>query len=96
MKKTTGISIRVDADLKQQSEEVMAKFGLNMTTTVNMMLRQIVREQAIPLSLSLNPKTPLQDDLIFAQLERMAGYGGLSGEAVADKMEQMILEDEVK
>lgn len=90
MKKSTAISIRVDGDLKEQSEKIMAEFGLNMTTTVNMLLKQIVREKAIPLSLSIDPEHKLKDDLIFAQIERMAGYKGISGDAVADKMDAII------
>lgn len=90
MKKSTAISIRVDSDLKEQSEKVMSIFGLNMTTTVNMLLKQIVREQAIPLSLSTNPESKLRDDLVFAQLERMAGYRGASGDEVSNRMDAMI------
>lgn len=90
MKKSTAISIRVDGGLKEQSEKIMAEFGLNMTTTVNMLLKQIVREQAIPLTLSIDPGYKLRDDLIFAQIERMAGYKGIPGDAVADKMDAII------
>lgn len=90
MKKSTSISIRVDGELKEQSEKIMAEFGLNMTTTVNMLLRQIVRERAIPLSLSVDPEHKLRDDLIFAQIERMAGYKGSPGDVVADKMDAII------
>ncbi len=92
MKKSTAISIRVDGDLKEKSEKIMAEFGLNMTTTVNMLLRQIVREQAIPLSLTANPDAKLKDDLIFAQLERMAGYKGLSGDEMANRLDVLIAE----
>ena len=94
MKKTTGISIRVDAQLKEQSEKVMGEFGLNMTTTVNMLLHQIVREQSIPLSLSVNPAAKLRDDLVFSQLERMSGYKGLTGGEVAEEMQRIIVEAE--
>lgn len=90
MKKTSAISIRVDGDLKEQSEKIMAEFGLNMTTTVNMLLKQIVREHSIPLSLSMSPESKLREDLVFAQIERMAGYKGTSGDVVADKMDAII------
>ena len=92
MNKTATINVRVDGELKEQAEKIMAEFGLNMTTTVNMLLKQIVRENSIPLSLSLNPDSKLRDDLIFAQLERIAGYKGTSGDAITEKMNAIIAE----
>jgi len=90
VKKSSAISIRVDGELKEKSEKIMAEFGLNMTTTVNMLLKQIVRENAIPLSLSIDPSHKLRDDLIFAQAERMAGYKGTPGDVVSEKMDAII------
>ena len=52
---TTSMSIKTDTEIKRQAEELLSEFGLNMTTAVNMFLRQIVRNQAIPLELSINP-----------------------------------------
>jgi DNA-damage-inducible protein J len=93
MSKTSSINIRVDGALKEQAEKVISEFGLNMTTTVNMLLKQIVREQAIPLSLSHNGSF-LAQDLLYAQLERAAGYEGPTGEEVADRLDAII--DEVE
>ena len=90
MNKTTAISVRVDGELKEQSEKIMAEFGLNMTTTITMLLKQIVREQAIPLSLSISSDKSLRDDLIFAQLARLAGYKGRPADEVADKMDAIV------
>lgn len=93
MSKSASINIRVDGELKEQAEKVMSEFGLNMTTTVNMLLKQIVREQAIPLSLN-NNRSLLAQDLLYAQLERAAGYEGPTGEEVADRLDVIISEVE--
>ena len=92
--KNTSISIRMDSTLKEQTENVLEQFGLNMTAVVNMLFHQIVREQAIPLSLSLKPKQNVLEDLIFAQSERSAGYVGRTAEDVAMDMERIITEAE--
>ena len=92
--KDSSISIRMDSNLKEQTENVLAQFGLNMTSVVNMLFRQIVREQAIPLSLSLKTKNPVLDDLMFAKSEREAGRRGRSAEDVACEMERIISEVE--
>ena len=50
----TNMNIRMDSEVKKQAEALFAEFGLNMTTAVNMFLRQAVRERAIPFDLTLN------------------------------------------
>ena len=58
----------------------------------NMLFRQIVREQAIPLSMSLTPLISALDDLMSAKAERSAGYMGRSLNAVIEDMEQIVAE----
>lgn len=41
-------NIKIDENLKKQSQELFADMGLDMTTAVNIFLRQAVKEQAIP------------------------------------------------
>ena len=47
-----NMSIRTDSELKAQAEQVLSQLGMNMTGTINMFLQQIVRDRAVPLSLS--------------------------------------------
>ncbi len=51
---TTNLNIRLDVELKKQAEELFAEFGMNMTTAVNIFLRQAVREGSIPFAIKLN------------------------------------------
>ncbi|MDR0425155.1 MAG: type II toxin-antitoxin system RelB/DinJ family antitoxin [Clostridiales Family XIII bacterium] len=92
MMKNTSISIRMDSDLKERTENILEQFGLNMTTVVNMLFHQIVREQAIPLSLTLKSKGYAMDELNSAKADRMAGYAGRTAESVAEDMERIIAE----
>jgi DNA-damage-inducible protein J len=82
----------MDSELKRQSEQVMAQFGLSMTTTINMLLHQIVRDKAIPLSLTLNPRSKVNDELLLARMERLSGFIGRTSDEVADEMERVIRE----
>lgn len=52
MRDTTNINLRLDKELKLQSEEIFAKLGINMTTAMNIFLRQAVREQGIPFKIT--------------------------------------------
>ena len=49
---TTNINIRMDKVLKEQAENLLSEFGMNMTTAFNIFLRQMVRERAIPFQIS--------------------------------------------
>ena len=46
--KTTNISIRMDADLKAQADELFNDLGMNLTTAFNIFVRQSLREGGIP------------------------------------------------
>jgi len=51
---TTTLNIRIDADLKKQSEEIFNELGLNMSTALTVFLRQTVRSKGIPFEMRLN------------------------------------------
>lgn len=50
----TSMNIRMDSEVKKQAQELFAQFGLDMTTAINMFLRQSIREQGIPFQLKIN------------------------------------------
>lgn len=51
---TVNLNIRTSKEIKQQAEEIFEALGLNMTTAINVFLRQTVRENGIPFSLKLD------------------------------------------
>ena len=51
---TTNISIRMDAQLKEQADELFAELGMNISTAFNIFVRQSLREGGIPFAVSLN------------------------------------------
>jgi len=46
-----NINIRVDSDIKNKAQEVFAALGLDMTSAVNIFLRQAIRVNGIPFEL---------------------------------------------
>jgi len=96
MGKDASISIRLDSKLKEQTENVLEQFGMNMTIVVNMLFRQIVREQAIPLSMTLNPRISTLDELNLARAERIAGCAARTATTVEEDMECIVAESEIK
>lgn len=51
---TTNISIRMDAELKSQADDLFAELGMNISTAFNIFVRQSLREGGIPFDVSLN------------------------------------------
>ena len=53
---TTAISIRLDSDIKEQFDSLCREFGISTNAAFNLFARTVVREKAIPFSISLTPK----------------------------------------
>ncbi len=51
---TVNLSIRLDAEVKQNAEALFDDFGMNMTTAITLFLKQAIRNQAIPFSITMN------------------------------------------
>ncbi len=50
-----NISIRVSDDIKKQAADVFAELGLDMSTAINLFLRQSIRQNGLPFRPSNDP-----------------------------------------
>ena len=48
MANTTNFSIRMDSDIKKQCEAMYGELGINLTTAINVFLRQSLRVGGFP------------------------------------------------
>lgn len=55
-------NITIDADTKAKAQEILADFGLDLSTAVNIFLRQMIRENAIPFTIQREGRTNLEND----------------------------------
>ena len=81
------IHVRVNADEKFAAED---SIGLNMATTIRLFLRQIAREQRVPLSLSLEPPANTYADAMAARQARANGHVSRPADEVIAEMERII------
>ena len=58
---TSNMNIRMDKDVKEQAQRVFAQLGMDMTTAVNVFLRQVIRSNGFPFELRLD--TPNEETL---------------------------------
>ncbi len=52
---TSTFSVRVDSALKAEVENCLSDMGMSMSTAINIYLRQIARQKAIPFIISSAP-----------------------------------------
>jgi len=52
-----NINIRVDSDVKSKAQDVFLGLGLDMTSAINIFLRQAIRKNGIPFELMNEPPT---------------------------------------
>lgn len=64
--KTANVLARVEPDVKEQAEAIMAKLGVPASTVINMLYKQIIMTRSIPFSLSI-PNAPTARDAVTVQ-----------------------------
>ena len=84
-KVSTNISI--DADIKAKSQEMLSDFGLDLSTAVNMFLRQMLRERAIPFAIKQDVPNAVTLDAMDAAEKNEDIYGPFN--SVSDLMEAL-------
>ena len=52
----TNINIRVDSGVKGEAQDVFSSLGLDMTTAINIFLRQAIQRRGIPFPLVMQEK----------------------------------------
>lgn len=84
-------NIKIDPILKQESQALFESLGLNLSTAVNMFLRQAVREQAIPFRVG----SPIPNAETLKAIEDARNGIGLSRSftSVAELMEDLDADD---
>jgi DNA-damage-inducible protein J len=86
---TINLSIRMDKELKEQAENLFSELGMNMTTALNIFVRQSVRQGKIPFEISLN-KPNAETLAALLEIEDMrAGRIPKQSSSVADFVKEM-------
>ncbi|MDR2022096.1 MAG: type II toxin-antitoxin system RelB/DinJ family antitoxin [Hungatella sp.] len=76
-----NLNIRVDDEIKKQSEQIFAELGLNTSTAVNIFLKQVIRTNGIPFAVQADPFYSVENQAhLIAARERMErGEGKVHG-----------------
>ncbi|EOB19380.1 addiction module antitoxin, RelB/DinJ family [Streptococcus pneumoniae 2009] len=54
-----SMSIRLDSEVKEQAQQVFSNLGMDMTTAINIFLRQAIQYQGLPFDVRLDENRKL-------------------------------------
>lgn len=55
MKSNTSMTIRLNKSIKQQAQQLFSDLGIDMTTAINLFLRQAIQNNGLPFRICKNP-----------------------------------------
>jgi DNA-damage-inducible protein J len=67
------VNVRMDKNIKNEAETLFAELGINMSTAINMFVRQAVRQNKIPFEISAEKAAEPE------RKDRRAAFGCLKG-----------------
>ena len=72
--KSANVTARVQPEIKQQAEAILAELGLPVSVLIDTLYRQIILTGGVPYSLSV-PKIPTRDSMTDVQFDAMMEEG---------------------
>ena len=82
----TSMSIRLDSEVKEQAQQVFNNLGMDMTTAINIFLRQAIQYQGLPFDVRLDENRKLLE--VLTDLDQNHNMSQ-SFESVSDLMEDL-------
>lgn len=73
--KTANVMARVEPDLKEQAEAIMAQLGIPASVVINTLYRQIVMKKGLPFTLTLPEEPVAREDMDVAAFNTMMQAG---------------------
>jgi addiction module antitoxin, relB/dinJ family len=80
------MSIRLDSEVKEQAQQVFNSLGMDMTTAINIFLRQAIQYQGLPFDVRLDESRKLMEVLGDLDQNRNMSQSFVS---VSDLMENL-------
>ena len=87
---TTNMNIRTDVEVKAAAEQLFNELGLNLTTAVNMFLRQAIRTGGIPFEIKID--TPNEITAAIAEGRRIMRDKNAKGYHTMDELKAALEE----
>ena len=89
----------MDESTRLEAEHIFDQLGLTMSGAINMFLKQVVREKAVPLSMELDPmftSRTVKEDMEEARKMRADNIAGVDADDLAAQMDAIIAKAEAR
>lgn len=99
MSKNVSMNIRVDEGTRAEAESIFEQLGLTMSGAINMFLKQVVREKAVPLSMELDPmftSRTVKEDMEEARKLRAEGITGVDADDLTAQLDAILARAEAR
>lgn len=73
--KTANVLARVEPDVKERAEAIMAQLGIPASVVINMLYKQIIMTKSIPFSLSIPAEPIARDEMSQDKFDEMMSVG---------------------
>ena len=75
MAKSSNVMARVEPEIKEQAEGILAQLGLPVSVVINSLYRQIIMRKGLPFSLTVPAGIPTCDTMSDADFNAMMSRG---------------------
>ena len=85
---TTNFSVRLDKDIKKQSEEIYGELGINLTTAINVFLRKSIAVGGFPFDVRM--EEPNKETLLaLLEAEKISKDPNIKGYDFEDAIKEL-------
>ncbi len=76
MAKSSNLYVRIEPDIKEQAESILATLGITASNAINMFYKQIILQRGIPFELKIPTAVPINiNELSATQLDEELNNG---------------------
>jgi len=91
--KTANVIARVEPEIKEKAESIMAKLGIPASVVINMLYKQIVMTKSIPFPLSLPAAPTALDEMDVTAFDAIMQNGLNEAKADRSRLASEVLAD---
>jgi DNA-damage-inducible protein J len=78
MAKTAVITTRIEPEIKQEAENILAQLGLTMSQAMSMYIRQLVLRRGIPFSVDIPNQETMEAIQESLEPDKLPGFDNLN------------------